>query len=85
MSIICLSRKIVAIKGWEDIVRIPQIIDVSSVYKVGDTVGKQGTSASIFARLHIVVKNLEELNEIIEKVYSTLRVEDSSKNNLVIL
>lgn len=85
LSIICLSRKIVAIKGWEDIVRIPQIIDVSSVYKVGDTVGKQGTSASIFARLHIVVKNLEELNEIIEKVYSTLRVEDSSKNNLVIL
>ena len=52
--------------------------------KVGQTVGKQGTTASMFARLHIVVKNLEELESIKERIYSTLEVVNDTGDNLVI-
>ncbi|MBQ5992829.1 MAG: ATP-grasp domain-containing protein [Bacteroidales bacterium] len=83
-SIICKSDKIAKVEGWDDISGIPQVIDAMQVYKEGDVVGKEGTTASIFARLHIVVKSLDELNTIKRKIYSTLKVENEDGENLVI-
>lgn len=84
LSIICKTDKIAAIKGWEEIAQIPQIIDAMPMLKVGQTVGKQGTTASMFARLHIVVKNIEELQILKERIYSTLEVVNDAGENLVI-
>ena len=84
LSIICETDKIAKIEGWEEIARLPQVIDALQTYKEGDEIGKQGTTASIFARLHIVVKDENELETIINEVYSTLKVENNLGENLVI-
>lgn len=84
LSIICQSDKIVKIKGWQDISQMPQVIDAMQMLTEGDVVGKQGTTASIFARLHVVVKSLEELNLLKNKVYSILTVENEKGENIVI-
>lgn len=84
LSIICKTDKIASVKGWNEIIRIPQIVDAIPMLKVGQTVGKQGTTASMFARLHIVVKSIVELNAIVDTVFSTLRVENEEGDNLVI-
>lgn len=84
LSVICQSDIIAKIEGWDDITSMPQVIDAMQVYEEGDSVGKQGTTASIFARLHIVVKSLDELRTIKQKVYSTLKVINEAGENLVI-
>lgn len=85
LSIICESDKIAKIEGWKEIVEMPQVIDAMKTFKEGDVVGKQGTTASILARLHIVVKNLGELETIKSTVYSILKVKNEIGENLVIL
>lgn len=84
LSIICQSEKIAEIEGWQDVVDIPQIIDAVQMHKVGSLVGKQGTTASIFARLHIVANNLIELETIKNEIYSILKVKNEKGENLVI-
>ena len=84
LSIICESDKIAKIEGWKEIAEMPQVIDAMKMFKEGDVVGKQGTTASIFARLHIVVKNLDELEAIKSTVYSILKVKNEIGENLVI-
>lgn len=84
LSIICETDKIAKIEGWEEVAGLPQVIDALQTYKEGDEIGKQGTTASIFARLHIVVKDEKELETILNKVYTTLKVKNKQGENLVI-
>lgn len=84
LSIICQTDVISKIVGWYEIASLPQVIDAMQSFKEGDVIGKQGTTASIFGRLHIVVKNTEELYQLFEKIYSTLKVENERGDNLVI-
>lgn len=84
LSIICETEKIARIEGWEEVAGLPQVIDALQTYKEGDEIGKQGTTASIFARLHIVVKDEKELETILNKVYTTLKVKNKQGENLVI-
>lgn len=84
LSIICQTDIISKIIGWQEIANLPQVIDAMQTYKEGDEIGKQGTTASIFGRLHIVVKDIEELNRLFENIYSTLKVENGKGENLVI-
>ena len=84
LSIICRSEKIAEIEGWQEIVNMPQVVDAMPTYKNGDVVGKQGTTASIFARLHIVAKDYDELGRIVDDIYSTLKVKNSDGDNIVI-
>lgn len=84
LSIICQTDRIEKIEGWETIVNMPQMIDALQTYKEGDEIGGQGTTASIFARLHIVVDSLIELEEVKNKIYSTLKVKNKLGDNLII-
>lgn len=84
LSIICRTDSIAKIEGWKEVTDMPQVIDALKTYVEGDEIGKQGTTASIFARLHVVVKNLEELETVINDVYSVLKVENNKGENLVI-
>lgn len=84
LSIVCKSERIAAIKGWERVCQIPQVIDSMQMHKEGQTVGKQGTTASIFARFHIVVKSLDELKIIQDSIYALLEVINEAGENIVI-
>ena len=84
LSIICKSDKITFIEGWDEIVKMPQVIDAMPMLKAGQTIGKQGTTSSIFARLHLVATNVEELNRTKGLIYSTLKVYNGKGDNLII-
>lgn len=84
LSIICQSERIEKIEGWQSIINLPQVIDALPSYVEGDEIGKQGTTASIFARLHIVAKDDKELSHIIDMIYSTLKVRNKKGENIVI-
>lgn len=84
MSIICKSAKIARIIGWEVVSTMPQVIDAMLMCKEGSTIGKQGTTASIFARLHIVVRSYSELTELKDSIYSILTVISESGENMII-
>lgn len=84
LSIVCQTDRIADVDGWKEVASLPQVIDAMQTYKEGDEIGMQGTTASIFARLHIVVKDTDELCELIDMVYSTLKVKNEAGDNLVI-
>ena len=84
LSIICKTDRISSVQGWDKMVNDPRIIDAMRMLNEGQTVGQQGTTSSIFARLHIVVDSVEELNDICEKIYSSLRVTNDRGEDLVI-
>lgn len=84
LSVICRSERIAEIEGWEKIEQMEQVIDVNRIFNVGDVVGKQGTTASIFARIHLVVKRPDELRSIIDHIYGLLKVLNEKGENLVI-
>lgn len=84
LSIICKTDKISSIQGWNRIVKEPRIIDAMQMLKEGQTVGQQGTTSSMFARLHIVVDSIDELNDICDMIYSSLRVTNDKGEDMVI-
>ena len=84
LSIICKTDKIASIEGWSAIAEMPQVIDAMQMLKVGQVVGKQGTTASMFARLHIVTNTPKELDSVRDYVFSTLKVKNEKGDNLVI-
>lgn len=84
LSIICQSDKIAKIDGFREVTEMHQVIDAIKMFKEGDMVGKQGTTSSIFAKLHIVVKDVEELDGLIKRIYSILKVENEKGENLII-
>lgn len=84
LSIICQSDKIARIVGFREVAEMHQVIDAIKMFKEGDVVGKQGTTSSIFAKLHVVVKDVDELDSLKKDIYSTLKVENEKGENLVI-
>lgn len=84
LSLLGKSERIARIIGQEEIEKIPEILDASYYYCEGETIGKQGTTAQIFARIHLVAASKEKLDEIINKIKNTLIVENDKGENLII-
>lgn len=84
VSLICASETISEIDGWEYITNLPQVIDATRYYELGDTIGQQGTTASIFARLHLVCKDKEQYNTVLQDIKSNLKVYNKNKQNIII-
>lgn len=84
LSILCKSEKIERILGKDIISNIPEIIDATYYYNEGETVGKEGTTAQIIARLHIVVHDEESLDNILATVNNSFSVMNDQGENIVI-
>lgn len=84
LSMICQSQTIHHIEGWDYIMKIRQIIDATKYFEEGDTIGQQGTTASIFARLHIVCKNEQEYSNVLHEIKSNLKVYNALNENIII-
>lgn len=85
ISLLCKGETTIhSIKGLELLRSLPQIIDLTTYYQTGETVGKDGTTSQIFARIHIVVRNHHELNHLKQLIFQTLSVEDKEGNQLII-
>ena len=84
VSVLCKTDCIHSIDGQDELNNIPEIIDTLYSYEVGDTIGKQGTAAQIFARFHIVSHTMEKLKEILDIIKSTLVVKNKQGENIII-
>ena len=85
LSILCKAETIIdSIIGLEDVRALPQVIDLTTYYQEGQTIGKIGTTSQIFARIHIVAESMEGLNNVIRSVKNTLIVKNRKGENLII-
>jgi biotin carboxylase len=78
--------KICSVRGLEIVRQIPQVVNVMQVYYEGDSLPQcaEGTTQQVFARLHFVAKNTDELIMAIERAQSVLRVEDEDGKNMIV-
>ena len=85
ISILCKGETTIhSVSGIEELRSMPQIIDFTEYYQPNETIGKDGTTAQIYARVHIVVHNKKELTTIKQHIFRTLSVQDRSGNQLII-
>ena len=84
ISLLGKSERIARICGQELVENMPEVLDASYFYKEGDEIGKQGTTAQIFARIHIAAESMERLDDVIRSIKNTLIVENSKGDNLII-
>lgn len=70
--------------GLKEVKQMPGVLHISQLMKPGDTVGQVGTLQQVFARIHIVGKDWNEVDHIISTIKERIKVEDSSGNNLIV-
>ncbi|MCM1142138.1 MAG: ATP-grasp domain-containing protein [Muribaculum sp.] len=83
ISVLCKSKKIKEIKGLKEIQRMPQVLDVATRFSEGETVGKEGTTMQIFARIHIKSPNVAEMSSLISDIESKLEVILEDGENII--
>lgn len=84
LSILCKNEKIGRIDGKETLKEIPEVIDATYYYNEGDTVGKEGTTAQILARFHIVAHDDVCLNDVLLKIEKSFSVLNEKGENIII-
>lgn len=84
LSILCRSEMISKIVGVDLIEKIPEIIDMKIYHHEGESIGKEGTTAQIFARIHVVAKSKTHLDELIQMIKKTLIVTNTKGDNIII-
>lgn len=74
------------IRGRDEILAMPEIIDATIKAAPGDTIRKDmiGTLGQIVVRIFFVANNLEEALNIIEEVYSKIEIIDEQGNNMIL-
>lgn len=83
-NILGKEGEIASIKGFDKIAAMPEVISYSLDKKVGDKIGKDGTTAQKIAGLHTVVKDRKRMMDILNYIYSTFKVMDKDGNSLVL-
>ena len=72
------------ITGLDTLKSKPEIVYIADTKKVGDNVKSSGTVAQVFAFVHFVFDNIEELKAMIGYIYDNLHVKDHNNNELII-
>ena len=75
---------IAKIEGWELIKEMPEVISSSLDKKVGDKIGKDGTTAQKIAGLHMVVRDRDDMFRILRHIYTNFKVYGENNENLVL-
>lgn len=78
------EKKIAKVEGIAQIRQLPNIIEVCEELRVGQTVGKDGTTAQTLLSVWAKGKNQDDYKKTIAKVKSLLKVYDHEGNSLVL-
>lgn len=72
--------------GLDEVRKSDDIINITQYIHEGDEISEKfvGTLGQTFARIHIVSDTEEKMNDTIEFILHTIRVEDKSGNNLLV-
>lgn len=77
------GKQIGALEGLEDIAALPYVIEVCEELHVGQTVGKDGTTAQTMVSVWIKGKDYSAYKRNVEQVRSMLRVSDPQGNSIL--
>lgn len=83
-SVLCKSDIISDVEGKDFVNKMPEVVDVTYYYGVDEMIGKEGTTAQIFARIHFVVENVSEISSVEKIILRNLKVLNKQGDNLVI-
>ena len=78
------NKKIGYVQGLEEINRLPYVLEVCQELRVGQTTGKDGTTAQTLMSVWLKGRDYHEYKARIEEVKSLLKVFDEEGNSLVI-
>lgn len=73
---------IATLDGVEKIKSINGVLNVTEVHKKGDVIKIDGSIGQLCLRIHIVADSRENLAEIIDKINSTVVIEDENGNDM---
>ncbi len=78
--------EIAKIEGRDEILAIPEIIDVTIKAAPGDKITKKmiGTLNQIVVRIFFTAKSLDECLNIIEEVYNKIQIIDKHGKNMIL-
>ncbi|MBR5538452.1 MAG: hypothetical protein IKU61_00985 [Clostridia bacterium] len=77
------GQEIAKIEGIEDVRALPNVLEVSEDLRVGQTIGKEGTTAQELLSVWVKAKTWTEYKEIIQKIKTIYKVYDKDGNSLV--
>lgn len=83
--VILLKQGVIkSIEGLDYIKTIPEVINITQFYEVGDEISSScvGNLGQSFARIHIVADDREKLLNVIDTVQESLIIKDINSNNM---
>lgn len=75
---------IAQMEGFDKIKNLPEVISSSLSKRPGDRIGKDGTTAQKLAVLHLVLKDKNQVNGLLQHIYSNFNVTDGDGNSLIL-
>lgn len=72
-------------EGLEYLERMPEVMHLTRMKKVGDKVGTDGTSAQKVVGLHLKVDSISHLKKVLDEVKQHFRFYDEAGNDLTII
>lgn len=76
------SGTIASIEGFEKIKDMPQMLQIRTFKKVGDTIPKTTSTDSVIYRMHVMDKTPEALAKALEYISSTLKIMSVDGENM---
>lgn len=78
------EAKIARFEGLEFVQNMPELMHLTQMKRVGDTIGKDGTSAQKVIGLHLKVKDRFDLQRVFSEIRTKLHFYDENGNDLTI-
>ena len=86
LNLCILGKKdtIARIKGKEYIEHLPELLNASFLKDIGDQIGMDGTTSQKIANLHLVFKDRDDMNRVIEDIQEKFHVYNENGEELVL-
>ena len=76
------SGTISSIEGYEEVKNMPQVLQMSTFKKVGDTIPPTTSTDAVIYRIHVMDKTSEALAKTLEKISNTLKIKSDTGEDL---
>lgn len=84
INIMGKEAKIAKMSGFDYVKSMPEVLELILFKKVGDDIGKDGTTAQQVAGIYTVVKDEDHLASVCKRIQEHLIIEDAEGNNLIL-
>jgi len=84
LYIIARRGRIAKIKGFDKIITLPEVFDITPAHDEGDTITQFGTLDQVVSRIFIKAKTINQLADVIEEIKATIQVDDEKGENMLL-